>query len=175
MTRNQTAFHPTIQTKCGARITSFHQSLRVTSSHPSTHLLLKPNMDSPPNPFATSPSSSTSALPPLPPSSSTSPNPQSQAHPRAPSSTFSAASGSPPPTHRASFPDPSKEPRGAALGDRLVGPKAKEGFCCDRDREIHKGEEISIVDAFKTTEGGKASYITYVIRLGVSVSVGIQM
>lgn len=49
-----------------------------------------------------------------------------------------------------------------------MGPKAKEGFCCDRDREVHKGEEISIVDAYKTTEGGKASYITYVIRLGVS-------
>ena len=46
---------------------------------------------------------------------------------------------------------------------------AKQGFCCDRDRDIHKGEEISIVDAFKTTEGGKAAYITYVIRLGVSL------
>ena len=52
---------------------------------------------------------------------------------------------------------------------KLAGPPAKEGFCCDRDREISKGEEISIVDAFKTTDGGKASYITYVIRLGVSV------
>jgi hypothetical protein len=88
--------------------------------------------------------------------------------PTPPRSGFSAASGSPPPTHRASFPDPASEPKGTKLGDRLVGPKAKEGFCCDKDRDISKGEEIHIIDAFKTTEGGKASYITYVIQLGVS-------
>lgn len=111
-------------------------------------------MSSPPNPFAASPS---------PPSS-----PAVIPTPTPPRSVLSAASGSPPPTHRASFPDPSKEPKGEKLGDRLVGPRVKQGFCCDKDREITHGEEISIVDAFKTTEGGKASYITYVIRLGVS-------
>ncbi|EIW72453.1 hypothetical protein TREMEDRAFT_25756 [Tremella mesenterica DSM 1558] len=47
-----------------------------------------------------------------------------------------------------------------------MGPKVKDGFCCDRDKDINGGEEISIVDAFKTTEGGKASYITYVVKLG---------
>jgi hypothetical protein len=47
----------------------------------------------------------------------------------------------------------------------------KIDFCCERDREIHKGEEVSIVDAFKTTEGGKATYITYVIRIGVRFSI----
>lgn len=88
--------------------------------------------------------------------------------PRPPSSMISAASGSPPPTHRASFPDASKEPRKGS--SRLSGPLPKQGTCCDRDRDISKGEEISIVDAFKTTEGGKASYITYVIRLGVSLA-----
>lgn len=44
------------------------------------------------------------------------------------------------------------------------------GYCCERDKEIALGEEISIIDAFKTTEGGTASYITYVIRLGVSIT-----
>lgn len=116
------------------------------------------DMSSPPNPFASSPSPVTSPLPPA----------SRDATPTPPRSVLSAASGSPPPTHRASFPDPSKAPKGAKLGDRLVGPKAKEGFCCDKDRDISKGEEISIIDAFKTTEGGKASYITYVIQLGVS-------
>jgi len=115
-------------------------------------------MSSPPNPFASSPSPQ--ASPSLPSSPIIAPTP--------PRSVLSAASGSPPPTHRASFPDPSKEPRGAKLGDRLVGPKAKTGPCCDKDRDISKGEEIHIIDAFKTTEGGKASYITYVIQLGVS-------
>lgn len=111
-------------------------------------------MSSPPNPFASSPSPPSSPI----------------VAPTPPRSVLSAASGSPPPTHRASFPDPSKEPKGEKLGDRLVGPKPKSGPCCDRDREISQGEEISIVDAFKTTEGGKASYITYVIRLGVRLS-----
>lgn len=45
----------------------------------------------------------------------------------------------------------------------------KEGFCCDRDREISNGGEVYIVDAIKTSDGGKGSYITYVIRLGVSL------
>lgn len=85
---------------------------------------------------------------------------------RGPSSQISAASGSPPPTHRASFPDPAKEPKRGS--SRLSGPTAKQGFCCERDREISKGEDIHIVDAFKTTDGGKATYITYVIRIGVS-------
>jgi hypothetical protein len=73
---------------------------------------------------------------------------------------------SPPPTQRASFPDPSKEPRKGA--SRLAGPKPKEDFCCERDRQIVRGDEISIVDAFKTSDGGKTSYIAYSIRLGVS-------
>lgn len=118
-------------------------------------------MTSPPNPFASSPLSSPPGSPIV--------------APTPPRSVLSAASGSPPPTHRASFPDPSKEPKGAKLGDRLVGPKPKSGPCCDRDREISQGEEISIVDAFKTTEGGKASYITYVIRLGVGLSLGLML
>lgn len=75
---------------------------------------------------------------------------------------------SPPPTQRASFPDPSKPPRGAGASRQTAGPKPKTDFCCERDRQIARGDEISIVDAFKTTEGGKSSYITYVIRLGVS-------
>jgi len=78
---------------------------------------------------------------------------------------MSAASGSPPPTHRASFPDPAKEPKKGS--SKLAGPPAKTGFCCDRDKDISRGEEISIIDAFKTTEGGTASYITYVVRIGV--------
>ncbi|OCF42297.1 sorting nexin-41 [Kwoniella heveanensis CBS 569] len=127
----------------------------------------------PPNPFSNSPSSSpiptppathasrsTSPNPALPPSSIASPSPS---HLRKPSSLISAASGSPPPTHRASFPDPSKQPKS---GLTIGGPKAKEGYCCERDKEISLGEEIHIVDAYKTTEGGKASYITYVIQLG---------
>ncbi len=115
--------------------------------------------DPPPNPFTTSPSPSPA------PSRLHSPSPKP---PSKPSSTISAASGSPPPTHRASFPDPAKEPKRGS--SRLSGPIAKVDFCCERDKEIHRGEEISIVDAFKTTEGGKASYITYVIKLGVSCS-----
>jgi hypothetical protein len=114
-------------------------------------------MSSPPNPFASSPSPQSSPLPSSP-----------RIVPTPPRSGFSAASGSPPPTHRASFPDPASEPKGTKLGDRLVGPKVKDGPCCDKDRDIAKGEEIHIIDAFKTTEGGKASYITYVIQLGVS-------
>lgn len=126
----------------------------------------------PVNPFATSPSSSPAPSRPLSPS----PRPKDHANPasafssptpsRGPSSLISAASGSPPPTHRASFPDPSKEPKKGS--SRLSGPSAKQGFCCERDKEISKGEEIHIVDAFKTTDGGKATYITYVIRIGVS-------
>jgi hypothetical protein len=121
-------------------------------------------MSSPPNPFASSPSPQSSPLPSSP-----------RIVPTPPRSGFSAASGSPPPTHRASFPDPASEPKGAKLGDRLVGPKAKEGPCCDKDRDIAKGEEIHIIDAFKTTEGGKASYITYVIQLGVSTLLSLAL
>ena len=117
----------------------------------------------PPNPFATSPSAS--PVPSRPPSPSAQPKPDP---PSKPSSTISAASGSPPPTHRASFPDPAKEPKRGS--SRLSGPIAKVDFCCTRDKEIHRGEEIGIVDAFKTSEGGKASYITYVIKLGVRAS-----
>ncbi|WWD17888.1 sorting nexin-41 [Kwoniella shandongensis] len=123
----------------------------------------------PPNPFSNSPSPAptpnsrpTSPSPALPPSSIASPSPV-PSHARKSSSLISAASGSPPPTHRASFPDPSKLPKS---GLTIGGPKAKEGYCCERDKEISLGEEVHIVDAFKTTEGGKASYITYVIRLG---------
>ncbi|KAK8865924.1 sorting nexin-41 [Kwoniella newhampshirensis] len=122
-----------------------------------------------PNPFSNSPSPvptpisrPTSPNLPLPPSSVASPSP-ARSHARKSSSLISAASGSPPPTHRASFPDPSKLPKS---GLTIGGPKAKEGYCCERDKEIALGEEVHIVDAFKTTEGGKASYITYVIRLG---------
>lgn len=150
-----------------------------SSIHPS------PSMDEhTPNPFSSSPSGSgsntptrqhsgatsphkaaqSSALPDLTPSASSSPTfPRSKA-----SSLISAASGSPPPTHRASFPDPSKEPKKGS--SKLAGPPAKVGYCCERDKEITLGEEISIIDAYKTTEGGTATYITYVIRLGVSVS-----
>lgn len=126
----------------------------------------------PPNPFAPSPSPSS---PPTPransPASNRSQGTPTGAHdtpefPRKPSSMISAASGSPPPTHRASFPDPAKEPKKGS--SKLAGPPAKAGFCCDRDREISQGDEISITDAFKTTEGGKVAYITYVIQLGVS-------
>ncbi|ORY32304.1 hypothetical protein BCR39DRAFT_523841 [Naematelia encephala] len=132
----------------------------------------------PPNPFATSPSGSvistpTRVLSPNPtrqlPGSGSGPGPGSSSSSpsftaRKTSSVISAASGSPPPTHRASFPDPAKEPKRGS--SKLAGPSPKEGFCCERDKQIHEGEEVSIVDAFKTTEGGKASYITYVIRIG---------
>ncbi|WRT64141.1 uncharacterized protein IL334_001070 [Kwoniella shivajii] len=145
---------------------------------------------SPPNPFIDSPSSlptpsSTSRpispsndLPPRPsPRNSTgpgtspstpsisSPTPSYNTQLRKPSSLISAASGSPPPTHRASFPDPTKLPKSGS-GLTIDGPKMKQGYCCERDKEISLGEEIHIVDAYKTTEGGKASYITYVIQLG---------
>ncbi|OWT41151.1 sorting nexin-41 [Cryptococcus neoformans Bt1] len=108
--------------------------------------------DTSPNPFASSPPSSPSPLPSLPPPV-----------PRKPSSLISAASGSPPPTHRASFPDPSRHPK---MGATVPGPKPKIGYCCDIDKDISAGEQVHIVDALKTTEGGTASYITYVIRLG---------
>lgn len=135
--------------------------------HPSSSIQRRAKMSSPPNPFASSPSPPSSPILAHTPARS---NQSRSPTPTPPRSVLSAASGSPPPTHRASFPDPSKPPKGEVkLGDRLVGPRAKEGFCCERDREISKGEEISIVDAFKTTEGGKASYITYVIRLGVGL------
>ncbi|KAJ9097202.1 Sorting nexin-41 [Naganishia friedmannii] len=75
-----------------------------------------------------------------------------------PSSVISAASGSPPPTFRASFPSPGVK--------SYTGPKVKEGNCCERDAELQAGVEISIVDAVKTTEGGKSSYIIYVIKTG---------
>ncbi|WOO79029.1 Sorting nexin-41 [Vanrija pseudolonga] len=125
------------------------------------------------NPFATEPNSSSAPSSPLQLSrtnshaSSTSPG-NATANPRTQSSLSvgSVASSSPPPTQRASFPDPAKEPKRGS--SRLSGPKPKEDFCCDRDRQISGGDEISIVDAFKTTEGGKTSYITYVIRLGSS-------
>ena len=137
------------------------------------------NAAQPPDPFASSPSQSGTTTPvrsqsPAP-QQETTPGP-SASSPNVPefarrvskaASLVSAASSSPPPTHRASFPDPSKEPKRGS--SKLGGPAAKEGFCCDRDRDIAKGEEVSIVDAYKTTEGGKATYITYVIRLGVSV------
>ncbi|WVQ97451.1 hypothetical protein IAU59_004564 [Kwoniella sp. CBS 9459] len=125
-----------------------------------------------PNPFSNSPSSSPAPTPPAHASRSTSPNPAlppssiaspTPSHLRKPSSLISAASGSPPPTHRASFPDPSKQPKS---GLTIGGPKAKDGYCCERDKEISLGGEIHIVDAYKTTDGGKASYITYVIQLG---------
>ncbi|WVQ85608.1 sorting nexin-41 [Cryptococcus sp. DSM 104549] len=126
----------------------------------------------PPNPFANSPSpvpTPTSNSRPISPDPTlpppvTSPDPATPpVHPRKPSSLISAASGSPPPTHRASFPDPSKHPK---TGVTIGGPKAKEGYCCERDKEITLGEQVHIVDAFKTSEGGKATYITYVIRMG---------
>ncbi|KIR30309.1 sorting nexin-41 [Cryptococcus deuterogattii 99/473] len=108
--------------------------------------------DTSPNPFASSPASSPSPLPSLPPPV-----------PRKPSSLISAASGSPPPTHRASFPDPSRHPK---MGATVPGPRPKTDFCCSIDKDISAGEQVHIVDALKTTEGGTASYITYVIRLG---------
>ncbi|GHJ86640.1 hypothetical protein NliqN6_3042 [Naganishia liquefaciens] len=75
-----------------------------------------------------------------------------------PGSVVSAASGSPPPTFRAGFPEPGAK--------SYVGPRVKEGNCCERDAELQAGVEISIVDAVKTTEGGKSSYIIYVIKTG---------
>ncbi|WVR05886.1 sorting nexin-41 [Kwoniella sp. DSM 27419] len=129
----------------------------------------------PPNPFSNSPSPiptptsrPVSPNPALPPSSIASPAPSpspSQSHLRKAGSVMSAASGSPPPTHRASFPDPSKQPKSGS-GLTIGGPKAKQGYCCERDKAISLGEEVHIVDAYKTTEGGKATYITYVIQLG---------
>lgn len=115
------------------------------------------------NPFVAEPNSSPSASPAL----SRTPSNTSSAAPRRSSSLLTGASSSPPPTQRASFPDPSKEPRRGT--SRLAGPQPKTDFCCDRDRQIARGDDISIIDAYKTTEGGKSSYITYVIRLGVSV------
>ncbi|WVN85437.1 sorting nexin-41 [Cryptococcus depauperatus CBS 7841] len=112
--------------------------------------------NSPPNPFVASPVSSPPVSPPL-------MAPAVASAVRKPSSLISAASGSPPPKHRASFPDPSKHPKtGATVG----GPKTKSGWCCAIDKEISLGEEVHVVDAVKTTEGGTASYITYVIRIG---------
>ncbi len=111
------------------------------------------------NPFVTEPESSPPASPPL----SRTPSNTSSSTPRRSSSLLT--SSSPPPAHRASFPDPAKPPRGTS---RLAGPQPKTDFCCERDRQIARGDDISIVDAYKTTEGGKSSYITYVIRLGVS-------
>lgn len=54
------------------------------------------------------------------------------------------------------------------MGATVPGPKPKTGYCCSIDKDISAGEQVHIVDALKTTEGGTASYITYVIRLGVS-------
>lgn len=121
------------------------------------------------NPFSASPSRSPSVTPTRSPDLSRSTSGSSvQQQPSAPGSI--AGASSPPPTQRASFPDPSKEPRrGAGV---LPGPKPKEGYCCERDRQIAQGEDISIIDAFKTTEGGKSAYITYVIRIGVSFECG---
>ncbi|BEI84660.1 hypothetical protein CcaverHIS002_0500610 [Cutaneotrichosporon cavernicola] len=110
------------------------------------------------NPFVTEPDSSPPDSPPL---SRTPSNISSSVAPRRSSSLLT--SSSPPPTQRASFPDPSKPPRGTS---GLSGPQPKTDFCCERDRQIARGDDISIVDAYKTTEGGKSSYITYVIRLG---------
>ncbi|CAK9779415.1 hypothetical protein CC85DRAFT_288903 [Cutaneotrichosporon oleaginosum] len=109
------------------------------------------------NPFVTEPDASPATSPPL---SRTPSNTSSTAHRR---SSSLLTSSSPPPTQRASFPDPAKPPRGTS---RLAGPQPKTDFCCERDRQIARGDDISIVDAYKTTEGGKSSYITYVIRLG---------
>ncbi|WVW82294.1 hypothetical protein I302_104300 [Kwoniella bestiolae CBS 10118] len=130
----------------------------------------------PPNPFSDSPSLSPAPTPPPHSSRPQSPSPSSAigspsslaGHLKKPSSLISAASGSPPPIHRASFPDPSKLPRDSSGSGNLTinGPKSKMGYCCDKDKAIGLGEEVHIVDAFKTTEGGKASYITYVIQLG---------
>ncbi|TYJ52834.1 sorting nexin-41 [Cryptococcus floricola] len=129
--------------------------------------------DTPPNPFASSPASipapaspPESPVPSLPlPAVSPPPLPYSVPvpQPKKTSSLISAASGSPPPTHRASFPDPSKQPKSmAALG----GPKPKSDFCCGIDKDISLGEQVHIIDAIKTNEGGTASYITYIIRVG---------
>jgi hypothetical protein len=51
-------------------------------------------------------------------------------------SVVSAASGSPPPTYRAGFPE--------AGVKSYVGPKVKEGNCCERDAELQAGVEISV-------------------------------
>lgn len=51
-------------------------------------------------------------------------------------SVVSAASGSPPPTFRATFPSPGTK--------SYVGPKVKEGNCCERDAELQAGVEISV-------------------------------
>lgn len=51
-------------------------------------------------------------------------------------SVVSAASGSPPPTYRAGFPEPGVK--------SYVGPKVKEGNCCERDAELQAGVEISV-------------------------------
>jgi hypothetical protein len=56
--------------------------------------------------------------------------------PSAPSSTITSASSSPPPTSRASFPSPGVK--------SYVGPKVKEGNCCDRDADLQAGAEISV-------------------------------
>ena len=160
---------------CGWRMHC--SSIFVPQPQASEHRRAFETMDvppAPPDPFTASPSQSGSNTPLRPispgePAASSSTSPVPPEFTRRLSNTashLSAASGSPPPTHRASFPDPSKEPKRGS--SRLSGPPAKEGYCCERDKEIAKGEEVSIVDAFKTTEGGTATYITYVIRLGVS-------
>jgi hypothetical protein len=96
-----------------------------------------------------------------------------------------ASTASPPPTYRPTFPV-------SGVGQQsYVGPKVKEEACCTLDEELQNGTEISvnhmecclsfsdrpltaihtllqIIDAVKTNDGGRASYITYVIKTGVS-------
>lgn len=53
-------------------------------------------------------------------------------------SVISAASGSPPPTFRPSFPNP-------GMGMKsYIGPKVKEEACCAIDEELQNGTEISV-------------------------------
>ncbi|KAG7531313.1 hypothetical protein FFLO_04434 [Filobasidium floriforme] len=71
------------------------------------------------------------------------------------------ASSPPPPTYRPSFPN-----AGAGIKS-YVGPRVKEEACCAMDEELQvRGGGIEIIDAVKTNDGGRASYITYVIRTG---------
>jgi sorting nexin-4 len=101
-----------------------------------------------PNPFSSDPSPPATPKdlaarsPAGSPSRSSTPLPQDQETPFAgaggskTSSVISAASGSPPPAFRATFPSPGSK--------SYVGPKVKEGNCCDRDAELQAGVEISV-------------------------------
>lgn len=127
---------------------NYVNSSNVRTTHPIETFRAMNSYEDAPNPFSSDPSppatpkDAAARSPAGSPSRSITPLPQDRETPFKQSggsntgSVISAASGSPPPTFRATFPNPGSK--------SYVGPKVKEGNCCDRDAELQAGVDISV-------------------------------